>query len=682
MSAAQPGWRTNAGVIAAVIAAVLAATPLARAAVGLLQAPAAQGTTDFTASCATCHGADGRGAAGPSLVPFRFTPGELTTRVREGVGSRMPAIPASELSDTQIRGIEDYLRSLSANAPPSPARPAPAQGGSPAAAAEPVTVVAKRLPAAWRRVTDAMLDAPDPGDWLAWRRSVNGWGYSPLTDVTEENVGNLRLEWSWAVSAGPFQLAPVVHDGVMYVASPGNIVQALDGATGDLLWQYRPVMDERRRQGAQMRTLSLYADTVILGTVDGHILALDATNGSVRWDTPVQGPGGSLPSFNSAPIVADGVVVAGLAGCQTKGPDTCAIVGLNAQTGRLLWRTPTVAMPGTPGGDTWGDLPPEKRSGAEAWMPGSYDPRTGLVYWGTAQAKPWTRDARGTEGDALYSSSTLAIDPHTGAMKWFFQHVPGESYDMDEVFERVLVDYDGRSSVLTMGKLGILWELDRRTGKFLRALDMGYQDQVNVDAATGRASYRPRMVQKTGEPIYFCPGTGGLKTLRAMAYHPATQAVYIPLMLTCEKATFGMSSGAVTREDFFHPKSNDNLGEFVALDLRSGKPLWTQRRRAPYNTAALTTAGGVIFIGTWDRYALAYSAKTGKQLWEARLPTTANGFPITYTARGRQYVAMVAGASIGGSSWATIVPRSLLKDVINPSAGNGVFVFALPASSK
>ena len=190
-----------------------------------------------------------------------------------------------------------------------------------------------------------------------------------------------------------------------------------------------------------------------------------------------------------------------------------------------MWRTPTIGLPGKPGGDTWGGLPAEKRAGAEAWMPGTYDSVTGLVIWGTAQAKPWTRDARGTEGDALFSSSTLALDPKTGEMKWYFQHVPGESYDMDEVFERVLVDYDGHSSVFTMGKLGILWELDRKTGKFVRAVDMGYQDQVSVDAKTGRTQYRPRMVQKTGEPIYFCPGTGGLKTLRAMAYNPSTRAL-------------------------------------------------------------------------------------------------------------------------------------------------------------
>src|SRR5262249_38801397 len=492
-------------------------------------------------------------ASGPSLVPFRFTAAEFVARVREGSGSQMPPFASRDLSDAQIASLADYLRAGQVNASPgqtSSARPPGRASQNSSTPSEPVTRNARALARPWTNVTSAMLENPDPGDWLTWRRASQGWGFSPLNQITPANVGSLGLAWSWAVGAGPFQVAPLVHNGIMYLVSPGNIVQALDAATGDLFWQYRPAMDDRRRLSAQMRTLSVWEDMIYLGTVDGHIVALDAKNGSVRWDTKIEGASGTSPSLSSAPIVANGVLVEGLVGCPTKGEDTCAIVGLDARTGRPKWRTPTIALPGKPGGDTWGGLPAEKRAGAEAWMPGTYDSSTGLVFWGTAQAKPWTRDARGTEGDALFSSSTLALDPQTGEMKWFFQHVPGESYDMDEVFERILIDYDGHSSVFTMGKLGILWELDRKTGKFVRAVDMGYQDQVNIDPKTGRTQYRPRMVQKTGEPTYFCPGTGGLKTLRAMAYNPTNRALYVPLMLTCEKATFGLGQGAVTREDF------------------------------------------------------------------------------------------------------------------------------------
>jgi alcohol dehydrogenase (cytochrome c) len=258
---------------------------------------------------------------------------------------------------------------------------------------------------------------------------------------------------------------------------------------------------------------------------------------------------------------------------------------------------------------------------------------------------------------------------------------------MDEAFERILIDHDGRASVFTMGKLGILWELDRTTGRFIRATDLGYQNLVNVDQLTGRATYRPGMVQTLGQEISFCPSTGGLKSFRAMAYSPLTRALYVPLNLNCETATFqpverregGGGAGPVrVREYQFHPKSPDKMGELAAINVSDGGVLWRQRRRAPYNTATLTTAGNLIFVGTWDRYVLAYNSETGEQLWDARLPTMANGFPIAYEVSGRQYVAFQAGASITGSSWATIVPARLLTEMGMPKAGgNAVFVFSL-----
>jgi len=327
--------------------------------------------------------------------------------------------------------------------------------------------------------------------------------------------------------------------------------------------------------------------------------------------------------------------------------------------------TSTLALPGQPGGDTWGDLPLTFRAGGDAWMPGSYDPISKTIYWGTAQAKPWAQAARGTDGDALYTNSTLALDPATGQIKWHFQHLPGESYDMDEAFERILIDHDGRHSVFTMGKLGILWELDRRTGGFLQATDTGYQTLVDVHPRTGRATYKPGMLQSAGQSVSFCPSTGGFKSLRAMAYHPSTQALYVPLNLNCETAVFeamdrregGGGVGSVRVSGYtFHPKSPNQMGELQALDITSGRTLWRQRRRAPYNTATLTTGGGLVFVGAWDRSAFAYDAKTGAPLWETRLPTMANGFPITYAVNGRQYVAIGAGATIQASSWALRVP--------------------------
>ncbi len=537
-------------------------------------------------------------------------------------------------------------------------------------------------------VTDAVLQDPDPEDWLSWRRTLDGWGYSPLDEIDESNVGDLRLAWSWGLEPGVSQTTPIVHNGILYVANPGNVVQALDAASGDFIWEYRHEMDERNRLGAQLRSLAIYHDLILLNTRDAHIVGLDARTGEVRWDTTVM-PDHDGYGFTSGPIIADGVIVAGLTGCGRYRDDTCYIVGVDGRTGQVLWRTSTVARPGEPGGDTWGDLPVMFRAGSDAWIPGSYDPASGLVYYGTAQAKPWTRDARGTDGDALYSNSTLALDPATGEMQWYYQHIPGDTHDMDETFERILIDYDGRKSVFSMGKLGILWELDRVTGAYLNAVDLGYQNIVDLNTATGELTYRDGMVVDVGEDLYFCPSTGGFKSLRAMSYHPETEAFYVPLNLNCESAAFGPverreggggTGGVRGRRNHFHPDAPDQLGEFQAMDIRTGETLWKHRRRAPYNTAALTTAGGLVFVGDWNRYVMAYDARTGDPLWESRLSTMANGYPITYAVDGKQYIAFGAGGPTG-ASWTTVLPNDLLPEMKNPSsgrAGNTIFVYALP----
>ena len=537
-------------------------------------------------------------------------------------------------------------------------------------------------------VTDAVLQDPDPEDWLSWRRTLDGWGYSPLDEIDESNVGDLRLAWSWGLEPGVSQTTPIVHNGILYVANPGNVVQALDAASGDFIWEYRHEMDERNRLGAQLRSLAIYHDLILLNTRDAHIVGLDARTGEVRWDTTVM-PDHDGYGFTSGPIIADGVIVAGLTGCGRYRDDTCYIVGVDGRTGQVLWRTSTVARPGEPGGDTWGDLPVMFRAGSDAWIPGSYDPASGLVYYGTAQAKPWTSDARGTDGDALYSNSTLALDPATGEMQWYYQHIPGDTHDMDETFERILIDYDGRKSVFSMGKLGILWELDRVTGAYLNAVDLGYQNIVDLNTATGELTYRDGMVVDVGEDLYFCPSTGGFKSLRAMSYHPETEAFYVPLNLNCESAAFGPverreggggTGGVRGRRNHFHPDAPDQLGEFQAMDIRTGETLWKHRRRAPYNTAALTTAGGLVFVGDWNRYVMAYDARTGDPLWESRLSTMANGYPITYAVDGKQYIAFGAGGPTG-ASWTTVLPNDLLPEMKNPSsgrAGNTIFVYALP----
>jgi alcohol dehydrogenase (cytochrome c) len=536
-----------------------------------------------------------------------------------------------------------------------------------------------------RPVTDDMLRNPPPADWLHWRRTYDGWGYSPLDQINRDNVGRLQLAWSWAMGPGNQQTTPLVRDGVMYLASPGSVVQALDAATGDLLWEYRHEFPEALRAQRAIRAirgLSIYEDKVFLNTSDAHLVALDTRTGRVAWDVQVADPAQGF-YFSAGALVVRGKIISGLQGCEFFHPQKCAITAHDARTGKELWRTSTIAHPGEPGGDTWGDVPLLFRAGADTWITGSYDPALNLVYWATSQAKPWSRAARGTDGDALYSNTVLALDPDTGRIVWHNQLLPGETHDMDEVFENVLVDEGPRRTLFKMGKLGILWQLDRQSGRFVSAEDLGYQNIVRVNPQTGRVTYRPGMIPQLGQTIEFCPSTAGLKSWRAMAYHPETRAFYIPLLLTCQEGTFsdvekvegGGGLGQGRRRNDFHPERPTQLGEFVAMEAATGRLLWSQRQRAPFNTSALTTGGGLVFVGDWDRYIKAYDMASGKLLWQNRLTTSAQGFPITYAVGGRQYLAVPAG--IGAASWGTSIPLVLTPDVKRPSAGNALFVFAL-----
>ncbi|HWW82370.1 MAG TPA: PQQ-binding-like beta-propeller repeat protein, partial [Vicinamibacterales bacterium] len=404
-----------------------------------------------------------------------------------------------------------------------------------------VSPTAERF-AGFKPVTDAMLENPDPADWINWRRTLDGWGYSPLDQINRQNVKDLRPVWSHPLLPGVGEITPLVHNGIMYVAKPmfksgvGGVV-ALDAASGDSIWEYKKELDFDPPFDGRIRSLAIYGDKIFLNTPDAHIVALDSRTGKVIWDHTVADHKLGY-RYTSGPLVVRGRIVAGMTGCDRFKNDVCFISAHDPQSGNELWRTPTIARPGEQGGDTWGDLPLTFRAGGDAWIPGSYDPKTNLIYWSTAQAKPWARVSRGTDGDALYTNSVLALQPETGRMVWFRQLIHGESHDQDEVFESVLIDRKGRRSLFKMGKLGILWELDRTNGQFVAAHDLGYQNIVNLDSKTGAITYRPEMLPKSGVPIDFCPGLGGLRNWRATAYHPETQALYIPLSLGCQQSVF------------------------------------------------------------------------------------------------------------------------------------------------
>jgi alcohol dehydrogenase (cytochrome c) len=506
-----------------------------------------------------------------------------------------------------------------------------------------------------------MLEKPDADDWLHWRRTLNNWGFSPLTQINKQNVAQLKLAWSHPVVPG-VQGGMLVHDGVMFVPAPPGIVQALDATTGTLLWEYKKTFEASPNYSwvARTRSLAIYDDKIYVGTPDAHLVALNARTGAVVWDHTVADYKIGY-RYTSGPIALKGKIVAGMTGCERFKDGTCFISGHDADTGKELWRVSTIARPGEPGGDTWGDLPLNKRAGGDVWIPGSYDPATNLMYWSTANPKPWARVSRHTDGDALYTNSVLAINPDSGNVVWYQQIIPGETLDHDEVFENVLIDHDGQSSLFKMGKLAILWELDRKTGHFRSAYDMGYQNVLEVNPQSGKVTYRPAMIPKRDVPFTMCPGQGGIRNWQPTAYDPTTQMIYVTVRPSCEKVKYsevkqenvgdfhyygnpeynGVTHLGITP----HPASPNDRGLIIAMSIKSGAIEWKDGR--PVNASSgVLAAGGMVAAGFGNGTLAFDDARTGKTLFEESTPGgPIQGAPISYAARGKQYVAYAIGGT-------------------------------------
>jgi alcohol dehydrogenase (cytochrome c) len=658
---------------------------------------AEEGATAFASNCAACHGASLEGTTlGPLLSGNSFlqrwgtqTPALLLNNIQ----ANMPPGGNDGISDEDytnivahmlsFNGVDTITEALTAStnfeiadnisqvvARRSRPEPEPPQGITVAGTVEKFTPI-----------TDAMLENPDPADWPMHRRNYYGHSYSPLSQINTDNVKGMTLAWVWNMYEGDSEPAPLVYGGIMYLINPGNVIQALDAATGELIWENWAGPANRQ----DMRNIAIYNDKIIQATTDARLIALDARTGEQIWETEVADASKGF-SNSSGPIVADGKVILGLAGCARYIPEDCYISAHDANTGELEWRFNTIAKANEPGGDTWGELPDLFRAGGETWITGSYDPDLKLTYWGTAQQKPWVPVSRHLTIDdvGLFTNSTVAVSTDTGELDWFFQHVPAEALDLDEVFERILVNRGDDKLVFSLGKYGILWKNDRVSGEFQDYKETVFQNAfTDIDNKTGLVTYREDIQNaKLNEWTSACPSSAGGKDWHSMTYHPPTGTMIAPLSQTClenaarEVALVQGGGGLAASRKFFEmPGTDGNLGKIGAYNVDTMEEVWSHQQRASFHTGTMSTGGNLVFVGDLDRRFKAFDVTTGEIVWETRLGTSVQGHPVSFAVDGKQYIAVTA--ALGGTS-PRAVPGVILTEIKYPRSGNAVYVFALP----
>jgi alcohol dehydrogenase (cytochrome c) len=570
-------------------------------------------------------------------------------------------------------------------AAPAPAQPPLPVGVMPAGQQSP-------LLRNYAPVTTARLLSPEDRNWLTIRRTYDGWGFSPLDEITPANVSRLRMVWSAPTGeVGSHQAPPLINDGVMFISTPNNQVAAYDAATGDLLWRYK----KPRPAGSFVahpsnRGLALYGDKVYYGAGEAVVVALDAKTGAEVWQKQVYDNTVNY-YITMAPLAADGKILIGASGGEfgVRG----YVAALDPDTGAELWRTYTVPAPGEPGSETWPAGGEQwKTGGASLWVTGNYDPDTNLTFWGTGNGGPWMGDQR--PGDNLYTASTVAIDAATGAIKGHFQYTPNESFDWDEVSPPILVDFrrGGRTinGLINVARNGYLWFLERTDGPVRFVEGKPYVNQNvfrSLDPATGRPDIDPAREPGTGKEAQYCPSLHGGKNWPPIAYSPLTRMIYIPannnlcttmtgapVTYTAGRGFTGVKIGGTQLRE-----GADHVGEVQAWNVDTGERVWTHNYRMANWGPMLATGGGLVFSGgTPDQKLHAFDAASGTLLWEFTTSSGVQGPPSSFEVDGTQYIAVLTGWGADARGMGQTVARFFPDEGIGPvPEGGAVYVFAV-----
>ena len=652
----------------------------------------------YQQNCAACHGEHLKGAYGPPLVGANIQAklsGKRVDDVAKFISQSMPpSNPGSLSAESYLRLARLILDANGLSNPQSSQTSADTNeaGGISANVEENKDAVYQAVIAQHQRVlsrltvVDAeMLHHTPAADWLSWRRTEDGAGFSPLDQINRESVRTLGLAWTLSLPTGTNGITPLAHDGVLFLNSNGTVL-ALDASSGDTLWTFSRTATVATLGPpiTQPRGMAILGKRLFVPTLDNHMLALDIQTGAMLWDHSIGGLQSTL-RVTGPPIVAHGKVIQGMSGCAGVGePGGCFIVALDVISGNEIWRFNTIAKPGTPDGDTWNGAPSEKRYGSSVWSGGTYDAETGLVYFGTGQtyhiatlmlpnAKPRRENA------GLYTDSTLALNPDTGALVWYFQHMARDVWDMDWAFERIITSISvrgrDRKVVVTMGKLGILDILDASTGKYISSADLGLQTLVTaIDPKTGRKTTDPALEPDAKMTKEICPFATGFRNWPSTSFDPDSHRLYVPVSLSCMDLGWSLGEGfdlAYTVKPY--PNSDGYFGRVAAVDLSSGKTQWLQSHRAPEASSVLGTAGKLIFEGGRDRMFRASDSEVGTVLWSVRLDNTPNASPITFAKDGIQYVAITTG----GGSPNDVTMQSLTPELDHTKHTSSLFVFRL-----